>query len=86
MNVPAPRFGPDQRDPAQVAPAESYRRGDQVWVYRHDEWHTGVVDGASALAVIVTYQREGMRGTVVDTVPAVCLVSRRAPEHAGGDR
>lgn len=82
----APAFEPDQRDPAQVAAAETYQRRDRVWVHRHGEWHLGVVDGSSWLAVIVTYHREGMRGTVVDTVPPECLVRRGEPQAAGGDR
>ena len=86
MTLPPPDFEPDQRDPDAVPPADSYGRGDHVWVHRHGEWHIGVVDGVSPLAVIVTYQREGMRGTVVDTVPAVCLVLRGAPQPAGGER
>lgn len=90
MTAPVPAFEPGQRDPSQVAPAESYRRGDQVWVHRHGEWHTGVVDGSSTVAVIVTYQPQGMRGTVVDTVPAANLVRRElraaGPRPIGGER
>lgn len=83
MILPPPDFGPDQRDPEQVPPADSYRRGDPVWVHRHGEWQPGVVDGASPFAVIVTYQQEGMRGTVVDTVPAACLAPRDRRQSAG---
>lgn len=85
-SVSAPAFTPDNRDPAQVEPAESYQHSEPVWVYRHFEWHLGVVDGTSPLAVIVTYQREGMRGTVVDTVPAECLVRRAERQPARGER
>lgn len=85
-SMPAPTFEPDQRDPEQVAPAEAYRRRDPVWVFRHGEWHLGTVDGASPLAVMVTYQRAGMRGTVVDTVPPEYLVRREEPGAAGGSR
>lgn len=82
--MPAPSFHPDQRDPAQVAPAGHYQPRDPVWVFRHGEWHVGVVDGASPLAVMVTYQRAGMRGTVVDTVPPEYLAARNASEVGGG--
>lgn len=84
MSSPAPRCEPEQREPAEIAPADSYRRGDQVWVHRHGQWHTGVVDGSSPAAVIVTYQPQGMRGTVVDTVPAMNLIRRDAPVTRAG--
>jgi hypothetical protein len=81
-----PTLRPDQRPTEQITPAESYRTGDQVWVFRHDEWLFGIVEGASPWAVMVTYQRQGMRGTVVDTVPAECLARRGQPLAAGGER
>jgi hypothetical protein len=86
MGVTAPRFEPSQRDPTQVAPAGTYRRHDPVWVYRNGEWHTGVVDGSSAFALLVTYQQPGARGTVVDTVTPEYVVPHTDPDRAGGDR
>jgi hypothetical protein len=91
MSMPGPAFHPDQRDPAQVAPAHAYQRHDAVWVHRDGVWHSGVVDGVSAFAVLVTYQRAGSRGTVVDTVTPEFVVphdlaERRDHDPAGGDR
>jgi hypothetical protein len=81
-----PSCDPSQRDPAHVAPADSYRRDETVWVYRNGSWHPGVVNGASPLAVMVTYQSLGGRGTVVDTVTAEYLMRHGNPDPAGGDR
>jgi hypothetical protein len=82
-----PSFDPDQRDPAHVAPAGSYRRDETVWVFRNGAWHPGVVNGASPLAVMVTYQSIGGRGTVVDTVTAEYLMRYgTASGLVGGDR
>jgi hypothetical protein len=82
-----PGWDPDQRDPSHIAPADSYRRDDAVWVFRNGSWHPGVVNGVSPLAVMVTYQSIGGRGTVVDTVTSQYLVLDRHPEPtAGGDR
>lgn len=83
ITMSAPAFDPQQRDPARVTPADGYRRSDPVWVFRNGQWHVGVVDSASPWAVMVTYQRTGTRGTVVDTVPAEYLVRRTGP--GGGD-
>ncbi|HEY8474478.1 MAG TPA: hypothetical protein VIL37_17830 [Natronosporangium sp.] len=80
-----PDWCPQDRDPAQVAPAHSYRRDDPVWVYRDGSWKPGVVNGASPLAVMVTYQSTTGRGTVVDTVTAEYLVHPGAG-RPGGDR
>lgn len=79
-----PGYSPSDRDPAGIAPAESYRRDEPVWVYRDGAWHPGIVNGASPLAVMVTYQSTG-RGTVVDTVTAEYL-DHGAAGPAGGDR
>jgi hypothetical protein len=84
MTMPGPAFEPSQRDPAQVAPAGAYRRHDPVWVYRDGAWHAGVVDSASALALLVTYQRSGARGTVVDTVTPEFVVRNVDLEPTGG--
>lgn len=91
MNTPLgagipPSFGPNDRDPATVAPAASYRRDEPVWVYRDGAWLPGMVNGASSLAVMVTYQRIGGRGTVVDTVTAQYLIHDGAGQPAGGER
>src|SRR5689334_16113932 len=37
-SMPEPTLHPSQRDPAEVAPADSYRPDDPVWVYRHGVW------------------------------------------------
>lgn len=84
MSVPAPAYDPSERDPAQVDPAGSYRRHDPVWIFRDGAWQSGVVDGASGFAVMVTYRRPGSRGTVVDTVTPEYVVRDR--DMAGGDR
>lgn len=76
VHMSAPVFDPNQRDPAQVAPADSYRPDDPVWVHRDGGWRTGVVDRASRFGVMVTYRRTGHRGTGVDTVTAQYLVAR----------
>lgn len=80
-----PRLVPDQRDPAEVAPAETYRRDDPVWIYRDGAWHRGIVNGASARAVMVRYQPTGSRGTAVDTVTAEFVVHPTDPDRVGGD-
>lgn len=84
--MPAPAFHPDQRDPAQVPPADSYHRDDAVWVFRNGAWHTGVVDGVSAFALMVTYERTGARGTVVDTVTPEYVVPHADLDTVGGER
>src|SRR4051794_26980605 len=37
-----PTLAPPQRDPADVAPADSYHPADPVWVYR-DGWRAGII-------------------------------------------
>ena len=71
-----PTIAPPERDPAEVAPADSYRKADPVWVYR-DGWRAGVIEAASARAVTVTYRPGAHRGTGVDTFTA-SYVTRRA--------
>ena len=44
----APTVNPDDRDPATVAPTDSYQHADPVWVFRNDAWCAGVVEAASA--------------------------------------
>ena len=41
-----PTIAPPQRDPADVAPADSYHPSDRVWVYR-DGWRAGIIEAAS---------------------------------------
>lgn len=71
----APNVPPPQRDPAEVAPADSYRPADPVWVYR-DGWHAGVIEAASPRAVMVTYRPTAHRGTGVDTFTAPYVLPR----------
>lgn len=78
--MPAPTFTPDDRDPRVVAPADSYRPSDPVWVYRGNTWCAGVVERASALAVTVTYRPGASRGTAVDTLTADFLCPREDPD------
>jgi hypothetical protein len=66
----APTCEPSQRDPAEVAPASTYLRGDPVWVHRHGAWRPGVIEGASTRAVTATYRSGPGRGTAVDTMLA----------------
>jgi hypothetical protein len=73
----APTVHPDQRNPAEVAPTDSYRPADRVWVYRGGGWRAGVVEAASSRAATVTYRPTDNRGTGVDTLTAPYLVARR---------
>jgi diguanylate cyclase (GGDEF)-like protein len=70
QSTPPPTLHPNQRDPAQIAPASTYRPNDRVWVYRDGAWRTGIVDSASSLAVTATYRRTNHPGTCVDTMTA----------------
>ncbi|MBG0560867.1 hypothetical protein [Actinoplanes aureus] len=70
-----PTVTPPQRDPADVAPAESYRPADPVWVYR-DGWRAGIIEAASPRAVTVTYRPGSHPGTGVDTFTAPYVTSR----------
>ncbi len=75
--VPAPEGGPDDRDPADVAPAGSYRSGDRVWVHRHGTWRPGVIEGASSTAILVRYRLGEGPGTGVDTISAEQVAARQ---------
>lgn len=77
---------PEQREPSDIAAADSYQRDDPVWVFRSGSWHPGVVNGVSPFAVMVTYQSIGGRGTVVDTVTPEYLMLLSASDLAGGDQ
>ncbi|GAB1695084.1 hypothetical protein [Krasilnikovia sp. M28-CT-15] len=79
-----PTSVPPERDPADVAPADSYRKADLVWVYR-DGWRAGVIEGASQYAVTATYRPGSNPATGVDTFTAA-YVSRRAEEDPALDR
>lgn len=70
-----PTVTPPHRDPADVAPSESYRPADPVWVYR-DGWRAGVIEASSPRAVTVTYRPDSHRGTGVDTFTAPYVTSR----------
>jgi hypothetical protein len=72
----APTIDPDQRHPADVAPTNSYRPTDPVWIYRGGVWHTGVIESVSSRAATVTYRPSGARGTGVDTLTARYLLAR----------
>ncbi|WP_117208916.1 GGDEF domain-containing protein [Allorhizocola rhizosphaerae] len=76
--VPAPDRAPDDRDPASVAPAGSYRSGDRVWVHRQGTWRPGVIEGASASAILVRYVLGEGRGTGVDTISAEQVAARHS--------
>ncbi len=72
----APIIDPDLRDPAEVAPTDSYRPADRVWVYRGGGWRAGVVETASARAATVTYRPGSEPATGVDTLTAPFLLPR----------
>lgn len=71
-----PTIDPEDRDPADVAPADSYQRSDRVWVYRGGDWHAGVIEASSPRAATVTYRPGSARGTAVDTLTARYLLHR----------
>jgi hypothetical protein len=74
--MPAPTIDPNQRDPDDVAPTDSYQPTDPVWVFRSGTWRAGVVEVASAGAATVTYRPSGARGTGVDTLTARYVLPR----------
>ena len=76
-----PSIAPPQRDPADVAPADSYHKADPVWVYR-DGWRAGVIEAASPRAVTVTYRPGTHIGTGVDTFTASYVTSRADEDPA----
>jgi diguanylate cyclase (GGDEF)-like protein len=71
-----PTCDPIRRDPADVAPASTYRRKDPVWVHRYGAWRPGVVEDASSRAVMATYRCAEGQGTVVDTMSAEYVLPR----------
>jgi hypothetical protein len=74
--MPAPDIDPDRRDPAEVAPTDTYHPADRVWVYRGGTWRAGVVETASDRAATVTYRPTGAPATGVDTLTAAFLLPR----------
>lgn len=68
----------------EYEPGTAYQPGNAVWVWStmSRSWCPGTVDRPSKLAVHVTYEPTGQRGTAVDSV-APGYVARRAP--AGGE-
>ncbi|AGL21522.1 hypothetical protein L083_8012 [Actinoplanes sp. N902-109] len=75
LSMSTPTIAPIQRNPAEVAPADSYHRADPVWVYR-DGWRAGVIEASSPMAVTVTYRPGTHFGTGVDTFTAMYVTSR----------
>jgi hypothetical protein len=75
-SVSVPTCDPILRDTADIAPASSYQPDDPVWVHRDGAWRPGVVDGASARAVLATYRCAAGQGTVVDTMSAEFVIPR----------
>jgi diguanylate cyclase (GGDEF)-like protein len=76
----APTCDPIRRNPADIAPASSYRHLDPVWVYRGGAWRPGVVEDASTNAVMATYRYTDGPGTIVDTMSAQYVVGRDAAD------
>jgi hypothetical protein len=74
--MPAPTIDPNQRDPREVEPTDSYHPADRVWVYRGGTWRAGVVETASERAATVTYRPSGAAATGVDTLTARFLLPR----------
>jgi hypothetical protein len=73
--MPAPNIDPHERDQSTIAPTDTYRPADPVWVYRTGTWRAGVVELSSARAATVTY-RNSARGTAVDTMTARYVLPR----------
>jgi hypothetical protein len=75
-----PTIDPDDRDPTEVAPTDSYRPCDRVWVHRGGVWRAGVIENSSTRAATVTYRPGSARGTAVDTLTARYLLTRADPD------
>jgi hypothetical protein len=71
-----PIIDPDHRNPAEIAPTDTYRPADRVWIFRQGIWRAGVVEAASPRAATVTYRPSGARGTGVDTLTARYILAR----------
>lgn len=74
--MPAPTVEPHERDPVSIAPTDTYRPADPVWVYRAGTWRAGVIEVASPWAATVTYRTSNARGTGVDTMTAQYVLPR----------
>jgi hypothetical protein len=74
--MPTPTIHPDQRDAGEVAPTDTYRRADPVWVFRGGAWRAGIIEATSSRAAMVTYRPNGARGTGVDTLTARYVAAR----------
>jgi hypothetical protein len=74
--MPTPTIDPEDRDPADVAPTDSYHPRERVWVHRGGIWRAGVIEKSSARAATVTYRPSSARGTAVDTLTARYLLRR----------
>lgn len=79
-SLPAPTCDPGRRDPADVAPADTYQPGNPVWVYRDGAWRPGAVEAASDRAVTARYRCAEGLGTVVDTMWAQYVAARANPD------
>jgi hypothetical protein len=84
--MPIPNLDPEQRNPADVAPTDSYQPADPVWVYRGGVWRAGVIEAASPRAATVTYRPSSARGTGVDTLTARYLLARADVDPLLDDR
>lgn len=67
----------DPFDRGDVPQADTYNRGQPVWVWQHGHgWQPGRVETSGATAVMVRYWPAGGRGTVVDSVTPVYVTVR----------
>lgn len=67
----------DPLERADVPSADSYRRGDLIWVHRDGQWLPGEVEGSGWAGVQVRYEVGG--GGRVDTVTADYVMRRDVP-------
>ena len=74
--MPVPSIDPDDLDPTEIAPVDSYRAADPVWVYRAGAWHAGVVVATSRRTATVTYRPAQGPETAIDTLAAPYLFPR----------
>jgi hypothetical protein len=73
-----PTINPDEREPGTIAPTDSYRPAEPVWVFRAGVWRAGIIEAATARAATVTYRiNNSSRGTGVDTMTARYVLPRR---------
>jgi len=74
--MPAPAVDPNRRPAKEIAPTDSYRPADPVWIFRGGSWRPGVIMTASTRAATVTYRPSAADGTGVDTITAPDIVPR----------